>query len=66
MAYYNTCPKCGANLDPGEPCDCTTERKKQEEFYQSVTKMTPKTGQLSFSLNSREVASYEKAAYQCR
>ena len=20
--YYNTCPLCGANLDPGETCDC--------------------------------------------
>ena len=22
MAYYKTCPKCGAALDPGEHCDC--------------------------------------------
>lgn len=22
MAYYRTCPYCGANLDPGERCDC--------------------------------------------
>lgn len=20
--YYRTCPECGANLDPGEICDC--------------------------------------------
>lgn len=20
--YYRTCGWCGANLDPGEPCDC--------------------------------------------
>lgn len=20
--YYHTCPVCGANLDPGEQCDC--------------------------------------------
>ena len=20
--YYETCPDCGANLDPGEMCDC--------------------------------------------
>lgn len=20
--YYHTCPECGANLDPGEKCDC--------------------------------------------
>ena len=23
MRYYRTCPHCGANLDPGESCDCT-------------------------------------------
>lgn len=22
MAYYKTCPECGAALDPGEICDC--------------------------------------------
>ena len=23
--YYNTCPQCGAALDPGERCDCERE-----------------------------------------
>ena len=23
--YYNTCPYCGANLDPNERCDCQLE-----------------------------------------
>lgn len=23
MSYYVTCKLCGANLDPGERCDCT-------------------------------------------
>ena len=22
MSYYHVCPNCGANLDPGERCDC--------------------------------------------
>lgn len=22
MPYYHPCPRCGANLDPGEVCDC--------------------------------------------
>ena len=22
QTYYATCPNCGANLDPGESCDC--------------------------------------------
>lgn len=25
--YYHTCPLCGANLDPGERCDCDEEQK---------------------------------------
>ena len=29
MAYYNICPSCGSNLDPGETCDC--ERGNQPE-----------------------------------
>ncbi len=63
MAYYNTCPECGANLDPGEPCDCMAEKEKREMFYESVTSITSKTRQLSFSLNSKGVADYEKTAY---
>ena len=27
MAYYWTCPECGSNNDPGEACDCQTEKK---------------------------------------
>lgn len=25
--YYDTCPHCGAHLDPGEPCDCQENKK---------------------------------------
>lgn len=27
MPYYWTCPYCGANLDPGEKCDCKDNKK---------------------------------------
>ena len=27
MSYFNTCRICGANLDPGEKCDCEEEKK---------------------------------------
>lgn len=30
MAYYKPCPNCGANLDPGEICDCKDREKKEE------------------------------------
>ncbi len=31
MAYYWTCPNCGANLDPGEKCDCETLNETKED-----------------------------------
>lgn len=27
MSYYRTCPSCGANLDPGEICDCQDKKE---------------------------------------
>ena len=27
MSYYKTCPHCGANLDPGEVCDCRDKER---------------------------------------
>ena len=29
--YYYTCPFCGANLDPGERCDCNGNSESQKE-----------------------------------
>lgn len=29
MCYYKTCPACGANLDPGEICDCQDPDKEK-------------------------------------
>lgn len=26
MGYFRTCPRCGANLDPGELCDCVARK----------------------------------------
>lgn len=31
MPYYHPCPLCGANLDPGEHCDC--QNKTKEDKY---------------------------------
>ena len=30
MQYY-TCERCGANLDPGEKCDCEKENQEEEK-----------------------------------
>ena len=29
--YLYICPVCGAYLDPGERCDCTEEREREEQ-----------------------------------
>lgn len=31
MAYYNVCPHCGCNLDPGEKCDCESIKAREQE-----------------------------------
>lgn len=31
MAFYNVCPYCGANLDPGERCDCREQPEEHEK-----------------------------------
>lgn len=41
--YYKTCPYCGANLDPGEHCDCENIERtfsitiKKERFEKATT-----------------------------
>ena len=35
MAYYYTCPNCGANLDPNEKCDCENEKTGEDENVQN-------------------------------
>lgn len=49
MAYFHSCPKCGANLDPGEKCDCEKERQKINENYSKNLKIMP-TGQIALNL----------------
>ena len=48
--YYSTCPICGANLDPGEKCTCTAERKEGDTmndtdrtgYIEAITKLLEK------------------------
>ena len=30
MSYRYKCPYCGANLDPGERCDCRNEQEEND------------------------------------
>jgi hypothetical protein len=47
MAYYNTCPECGALLDPGEKCDCYKLSEQLQRKYELLTTIT-KDGQIIF------------------
>lgn len=58
MAYYSTCPHCGANLDPGEPCDCREEREKVAEFFSRHLRDEPVIGQMAFVFDDKEVIGY--------
>lgn len=41
MAFYNTCPLCGSNLDPGEPCNCELEREKENTAFSELLDIEP-------------------------
>lgn len=55
MAYYDTCPICEANLDPGEVCeDCADrEREKNKKLKQMEESLFENMdGQLTFQFAS--------------
>lgn len=51
MAYFNTCPRCGCNLDPGERCDCTAD--EAERIYQCATQATARIAPPRRAYNAR-------------
>lgn len=44
---FKTCSKCGANLDPGEVCDCCGDETKNRE------KEAPDVGQITFNMTEK-------------
>lgn len=50
MAYYNVCPNCGSNLDPGEKCTCTEEKVRKQDFFSKHLRVA-KAGQLVFAFD---------------
>ena len=45
MAYFNVCPSCGSNLDPGERCDCLIRREHDRAALGKWIRAEPVTGQ---------------------
>lgn len=52
MAYYTVCPACGANLDPGEKCNCIDTRTERDEFFRKHMETEKVSGQLNFIFSS--------------
>lgn len=41
MAYCNECPHCGANLDPGEHCNCKEEVAEKQSSFTKIVYQAP-------------------------
>ena len=54
MAFYRTCARCGANLDPGESCDCEQEEKRMRRRFAQAMRVDSKTGQLAFVFEGKD------------
>lgn len=39
--YFRECPRCGANLDPGERCDCSTSEPAAERETARTARARP-------------------------
>lgn len=53
MQYW-TCPDCGANLDPGEKCDCQNENNKPSETFKEVNKNVRNQNHSSGNIRSNQ------------
>ena len=60
MSYFKACPHCGANLDPGEVCDCLTHQVWAEARETFPERFTGKTDREVVA----EIASVVKRAAQ--
>lgn len=46
---YRTCPRCGANLDPNEACDCEKIARQERQKAERLLKVEEGTNQLAFN-----------------
>lgn len=60
MAYYNTCPNCGCNLDPGEKCDCEIEKEIRVREVAKSIRIEGKSNQYRFNFDEWEEKLSEK------
>lgn len=46
---YKTCPRCGANIDPGERCDCDREQPELEVARRHVPRRAAPDREIPYS-----------------
>ena len=44
MSYYRECPLCGANLDPGEKCDCVERERDLRKRKAEAERLSEREG----------------------
>lgn len=47
--HFHRCEICGANLDPGERCDCEQEKERETKRLQKLYVKEGKSDQLAFN-----------------
>ena len=52
--FYKECPHCGANLDPGEKCDCTEKEKACTGGAVQTSWQTPFQNSLNYTTKGAE------------
>ena len=55
MSYYDTCDICGANIDPGEKCDCMENRIIQVNYFTKLFD-SDRDGQIRMKVEDFEYA----------
>lgn len=73
--YYVTCPDCGANLDPGETCDCKVNndvfylcdrRKCHKCSYPECKHTQDITHAKNFTVTGIDSVYFEEDDYECQ
>lgn len=61
MRYFHECPECGANLDPGEVCDCnfSSSAGRTEEHHEAYAAFVVPTYEAMLAGAKEEGKSYE-------
>lgn len=61
MRYFHECPECGANLDPGEVCDCnfSSSAERTEEHHEAYASFVIPTYEAMLAGTKEGRKSYE-------